>query len=1126
MLTIYKASAGSGKTHTLTGEYLRLCLALPSGLGYRRIQAVTFTNKATEEMKGRITSELYRLASDQPSEFAPMLTEALGLSPEALRERASRALRGMLLDYSGFRVCTIDTFFQEILRGFARELGLQGGIRPSLESDLAIEEAITAVIAEQDSLPSDAKAWIRDVTYDLLEAGAHFDLRLPLRKLGKALLADEQVKALALEGKLPARQDLRALKQALRERSEAFVQEVTLLSRRALEAFEHTGLDFDHLSRGRSGGLSLCLHTQTTELTEAWLRKQKPPLGLPSYFVKFCQGEPLGRKSDHEVNRLIDSSPLRQLACQLGELISAGYTDWLSGQVVLSSLGSYGLILDIQSKLHEQQRQAGSMLLGDTPALINRILSDEGASDFIYEKIGTRIDHQMIDEFQDTSTMQYLDFLPLLRNSIASGHANLVVGDVKQSIYRWRGSDSRLLGEQVGLDFPAPAYSREVTLEHNWRSAPEVVRFNNALYHHLPQLLTKAFADYIHLGQQSNPTLAKAEGIEALAETFTLYYKDAEQAIPERNQTRRGLVAVHHFAQDNGEASSQDDGWSETDDGGDLHEGGGSTRAEHLQDPSSIAYQLPRLVVDLQRRGYRACDIAILVRKTREAQAVARILEEAGQDDELTEGGRYSLDFISQEALRIDRSRAVRLIIALLSYVAQPESELARHEVREIFAQMMALRGAPRRTWDEGEFEYLLTLGKRSLYESIEALVQRYKWVFDPEGSDNPYLIKLLDIALGAQQDLSIDLVDFLTLWEGKGDSQGKRASTLTTPDQERKLTLTTIHKSKGLDYPVVLIPYPTWELNASRLGGNFLWCPTPFDGHEQVPLLPVEYSSRLLGSYFAPRYLTERVAYAVDALNLLYVATTRAKTEIHLWLEPPQDFALPKSKHSLLEEYNDISMLIRQALQTMHPQGLYEEVELGASLQGRWPRVAAEATTKSSEPTALVITTLEGSDLTHRIDILRRGLEYFSDNSRRSYGSLMHHILAGIEQASDLRGAIASAVREGLLPVDEADEAERLIASMLEHPTARRWYDGSGRVVRETPIIGGCIETSRRADRIVLYPDGTAEVIDYKFGEERPSHKRQVRGYMALLEQMGYGPIRGYLWYPETDQIVEVSPG
>lgn len=1124
MLTIYKASAGAGKTHTLTGEYLLLCLSQPNGQGYRRIQAVTFTNKATEEMKGRIASELYKIASGAPSDFSSMHLDKLKVSSAQLQQRALRTLRGMLLDYSSFRVSTIDAFFQEILRGFARELGLQGGVRPSLESALAIEDAITAVIAEQDSLSSDAKAWIKDVTHELIDEGAHFDLRVPLRRLGKTLLSDEQVKTLALEGKLPSRAQLHPFKQYLISRQDAFVQELVRYSTAILSALQATGLDVDRISRGRGGALSLCFATETIDQARLWLRKQSSPLKLPSYFVKFCQGEPLGKKNDLQANNIFDSSPLRSLACQLQAFILASYPEFSSAQAVLSNLGSYGLILDIQSKLHEQQREAGSMLLSDTPALINRILNDEGASDFIYEKIGTRIDHQMIDEFQDTSSMQYLDFLPLLRNSIASGHANLVVGDVKQSIYRWRGSDSKLLGEQIGRDFPSPYDSREVTLEYNWRSTPEIIRFNNALYATLPRLLETAFADYIREDQASNAALTQAEDIQVLAETFTHYYRDAEQLIPERNKGKRGLVAVHHIAHDEdmplGEGGESIGGDKESCD---------TDKAEYIEgrhqhDLGTIEYQLPRLIIDLQRRGYRACDIAILVRKTSQAQGIAKILEEAGQKMELTDGGRYSLDFISQEALRIDRSRAVRFIIALLSYISQPESELYRHEVMELFAQLASLRGQEDKALGELDFDALLTIGKRSIYETIETLIQRYRWLFDPDGGDYPYLIKLLDIALGVQQDLSLDLVDFLVLWEGKGDSQGKRASTLVTPEDERKLILTTIHKSKGLDYPVVLIPYPSWDLNPTTMGGNFLWCRNPFTDFVDIPILPVVYSSHLLDGHFAPRYLMERVAYALDALNLLYVATTRAKTEMHLWLESPRAFELPKPKKSLLDEYRHISTLIRQALKSLETEGLYQEVEIGADLIGRWPTVADRASDSMPASRDLLITSLEGSDLTNRIQVLRRGLEFFTDNSRRSHGSLMHHILSRVELVSDLSGAIDAAVREGVLSEADRDEATTLLETMLEHPTARRWYDGSGRVVREIPIIGGRIETSLRPDRIVFYPDGSVEVVDYKFADKRSGHKRQIRGYIDILKQMGYSQVRGYLWYPEIDEILEVG--
>lgn len=1106
-LKIYRASAGAGKTHTLTHEYLRLALEDRLGLGYQRIQAVTFTNKATGEMKERILHELWAMAraSGQDSPFLSPLARELEISEAEVQRRAELTLRRILLDYTSFRISTIDAFFQEILRSFARELGLQGGFRIDMEAELALNRAVDAVLVEQDTLSGqeDAKRWLREFSQASLEAGEGYDIRKSLRRLSRYVL-NESVRKMIQEQTLPTRTDLAKLKQYLSQIQTVFSQGLAMRASAILKTFEQFGVGFDKLSYSRAGGvggtaLAFPSMLTTPRAALAWLRRGGGD--APSRFVSACKDILTMFKAD--IRTSLQQDLLEEMQGQmqlLHSFIQESFVDAYSASVALAEISSYGLITDINAKLHEGQSSAGSMLLADAPSLIYGILRDPGASGFIYEKVGTRIDHQMIDEFQDTSQMQYLNFLPLIRDGLASGYDSLVVGDVKQSIYRWRGSDSSLLGKHIEGDFGDGA--ELITLEENWRSTPEVITFNNELYQDLAEQLRDDFTRYIDCEASTNSLLA-SEALQDLPQLFTDYYEDVHQQVPPSRADQVGLVAVHHATRcDREEALTA------------FSRELGSTSSI-----SSIAYQLPRTIVSLQKRGYKPEDIAILVRKGREAQLIAQILDEATLDTELTEGGRYSLGYISEEALRIGSAISVSFVVALMRCIAFPHDPVARWTALEISRQLSEL--AEVEPMAESELFELSQLGKRSLYETIEMLIGRYDYLFLQ--GEQPYLIAFLDLALGYQQDLSVDIMDFLSMWDETGCNK-----TLRIAEQEDKISLMTIHKSKGLGFPVVLLPLPTWDLQETvGLGAQYLWCPSPYTGlFPEVHTLPVQLGEKLMQTYFAPSYLRERVSIAMDALNLLYVATTRAKQELHLWIfDNDKEVATnssPKGRGNDFEPYKKISTPLALFLAKRLDLALHIEAEED-EMTYTYPQGSYRHKDNKAGDT-LVVKHIQSARADERIAILRQGLQHFEENKQRRYGSLMHHLLDQVERLEQLPSLLEQAERMGLIPTEQREEVHSDVLRMFAKEEAERWFDGSGEILRECAIVGGGIAQQRRPDRVIIYPDNHVEVVDYKFGQPRRKYEQQVREYMALISQMGYTSVCGYLWYVTQDKIEEVS--
>lgn len=1120
-LSIYIASAGAGKTHNLTREYLALALSKD----FYSIQAVTFTNKATEEMKERIVQELYKISVEpiessevRRSSFFDELCQRLSYTPDELRERAQKTLRHILLNYGRFRVKTIDSFFQEVLRSFARELNLSGGFRLQLEADVSLEAAVVAVLAEQDKATKEHRVvqqWITQLAKELIVNGSGHNLKREIMKLAGELKR-EQVKQLSLEGGLPSQECLHRFKKHLAERERTLSNTLVDLGRDVMAMLDRVGLELDDVKYGKASGLSPFRRLSEAHKALKSIVQSSSASLLPKRFEDILNDpeQLFSRTSkslrpfdpDHKIAELQSLGLWQTMQC---------YKDFVLQELPLlrslycvqDLLNSYGLLAEVDRKLKEQQRSAGSLLLADAPSLINAILSDGSGVQFIYEKLGVRLEHQMIDEFQDTSSLQYQNFKPLLEESLAGGNNNLIVGDLKQSIYRFRNSDSSLLATQVVSDFAGQCQT--ITLSENWRSAPEIVRFNNYLF---GEVSAKLLADYIAwieaLGEGSERF--DTQSAKDSAQAIERYYEGHEQSVPQSREGKRGVVAVHEYI--------LTDKQEEEDE---LLE---STTQGQLGDPltyeDSMEVSLPRTVVELQKRGYRPCDIAILVRRKSEAAFVAQALEAYAERPEML-GSPYSLAIISSEALLISAAKSVRCVVAALEYILNPLSVQHEYLLLQSYRQML---GDTNATLNERELRQILEVGRLSLYEVIEGLLALWRTSVD-EG-ELPYQIKLLDMALNFQSDLSADISDFLAMWYESGNKQ-----TLTVPDDEHKIRLMTIHKSKGLGFPVVLLPFLTWGLVENHPGKQpILWCENPIGMQSEVAKVPVQFSGKLADTLFANDFLEEAVRMSLDALNLFYVASTRAKDELHLWI-PNREMSDAKQLNKLYRSSSSKSHLPLSILDLVEPfikeyqQGKKRGNDIywiGVGQSSRELIELQESPVIQEKTKALHIEQLHVYTVGDRIEVLREGLQHFDRDNPRVYGTLMHTILSSIKTVQDIPTALLQAEHRGLFVGSDRVEYERKLTEWI-NSIDYRWFSPEAEVLREIPIIGGGILGSRRPDRVVLYSDGSVDIIDYKFGKRRQVYVRQIQMYQNLLRQMGYEVVRGYIWYVLLGEVVQL---
>lgn len=1132
-LHIYTASAGAGKTHTLTREYLRLALSSPDPRYFTSIQAVTFTKKATGEMKERITAALDQLAHDpHRSPFLTELQQELQLTEGQLQRRALATLRAMLLDYNAFRVRTIDSFFQEVVRSFAHELGHAGLLRVELNTDPHLRQAVLEVLSAQDESGASAtiRQWIEQLLQESIREGKKFSsLERRLSAFAREL-EDEAVKLLRAEHQFPTKEAVEALRQTAAKQREALVGSIQSQAQAILQLLASQGIEDAHLLYKERGPMAPIrkLERQPAQLFEKGVLVTDS-VRLRAYLDADDPADKLlGKDAGPEVRSRLATIAveLKERTRQLVDSLPACAPLLETTNQLLRYADLYGLLIDIDTALQQLKQEGSMMFLSDAPSLISSLLRD-GTQDapFLYEKIGARIAHHMIDEFQDTSRMQYTNFRPLLENSLADGKDCLIVGDAKQSIYRFRNSDSSLLTLTLSQDFARHASPH--LLAHNWRSAPEIIAFNNALYTQLPRLLQATFL------QLWTETSGMLQGMEDIKESLLDFlasqlkaYEDVQQLVPEgKTTTPAGQVVLHRFYEQ-GRGGKQEA----------PSEAPAEEEAEEVA-PDALD-QLPHVLIDLQKRGYKASDIAILVRRRATAVQVADVLQH--YTGELPEG--CSLHFVSEEALAVGGASSVRFLIACLSYVAEPQLPIRQAILCELYSQLREeakdeAREAHPDALTEAELEELLLLGRRGLYEVVESLIHRFRALL-PEG-ESAYVVKLLDLLYRWEQDQSADIAAFLTYWEEKGKEER-----IVSAASDDAVQLMTIHKSKGLGFPVVLLPDLAWPFDPSSQHENILWCPFP-ELPEVAPFrasgissVPLRYSSSLGRTFFASAYYEEYLRYRLDELNLLYVATTRPKQELHLWLPeveeaPAEGEEAPKSKKKTSKKsvdgkasaqlFSQLDKLLLQLLRT-EGEGLPWKLVSAAEAPHYAGLLPAPPRSEGRDEEVITLDALTAYPLDERLAVLREGLDYFTEESQRRYGRTMHLILSHIERAEELPEALAEAVRQGYITEEQTAELSPLLGQILTHSDTQRWFDGSGRVLNEQAIIGGGLPTSRRPDRIVLYPDGSVEVVDYKFGQPSARYFTQVRRYMELLRAMGYEAVRGYLCYLREEGLQVVS--
>ncbi|MCD8043185.1 MAG: UvrD-helicase domain-containing protein [Tannerellaceae bacterium] len=1077
MLTVYRASAGAGKTHKLTGEYLNLLFA--RGNSFRRILAVTFTNKATDEMKTRIIQELHLLANGSESDYLGQLVKEHSKSEEQIRKEAKSTLIDILHDYSSFNISTIDRFFQQTMRAFTREIGLQGGYGIEMDQELVLSEVIDQLLGDLEKPENkDLLGWLLRFAEDKIENGGDWKLNRDIMSLSREVFK-ESYKQFNDEvtASLRDKETLENYKNDLFAIIRSVESEAKRLGEKGLNILNRFGLQTTDFIRGTNSPLRLLEKLAAGEMKEPTATFIKLEDNVDGCYAKSAEAslkQLIGCVFENGLNDCI-----KGICSLFSEL-----TDYYTAKEIIRYYYTLGILTDVSAQLAAYREEKNIMLIADTTELLNKVIDNSDAP-FIYEKTGTGIDHYMIDEFQDTSGMQWYNFRPLVKESLSHNRTNLIVGDIKQSIYRFRNSDWKLLDEQVQTDF-MPGQVTEETLKDNWRSFRHIVEFNNSLFANTPAVLQLIFNESL---SESSLTAAEQERFQT---RIMKAYRKSYQQVPSKFQDKEGHVQIEFLTND------EEADWKE-----------------------KALEKLPATLEELQRNGYALKDIAILVRTNLEGAMVANML--LGYKEEHPESP-FRYDIISDDALFIHSSTAIRFIIALLRHLKNPDDTTNRQMARFTFATLTGnFMNGSADLLKETENE-LQMLSHHSLYEMVEGIYRLYSKHFPT--NEHVFVQAFLDMVSEFNRKERADLSRFLKWWDESGHKK-----TIHTPDSQNAIRILTIHKSKGLGFKTVIIPFGDWEIDHKPTKPVILWCQPRKQPFNLLQLVPVKYSSVLAKTIFAEDYYHEKLHAFIDNLNTLYVAFTRAKEELIVFAPRPKKI---KEKTGECEKVNSIAELLWTALLTPEETipgseplislpGYFNQEE-GLFRMGDWWKTPPPAVKKEKKQTGEI--TMEhfvSVSPNDRLELRLKGKGFFFDDPRRKHGTVMHEILSLVKTVEDIPAAVENYYINGLINREEVYVLQQKLEEILHRPEVNGWFNGSGTVLNEVDILFNR-GMSRRPDRIII-SDRKVSVIDYKFGEQKEKrHHRQVQKYMELISRMGYQDVNGYLWYVELNEIETVG--
>ena len=1043
---VYKAAAGSGKTFNLARIFIEELIRKDDSsidAHLKSIMAITFTHKAANEMKDRVLSFLERInKSDPDDETAAKLideiSENLGISSEDTRMRCGIALELIMDNFSQLSISTIDSFSHRVVRSFAKELNLHYDFDVSLDYKSWLELAIDRLFDRFGLETKDGTALsntLIDFFITQFEQGSNWNLKWLLNDFAQKNFNDELHDTYKKHKEL-ADFDLQETSTSLKEPINSYIKSLKKYGQAAMDLISKKDLTVDDFYYKKTGVYGFI------EAASKGDNKYKAP---NSYVIKTLEEDKweAAKRSADVIEGIEDIKA--ELTYYVSEIIALkeDSNDVKVNELILKQIHIMALVSFIVKELELIRQEENILLISDFNLLIDDVVKNDPVP-FIYERLGERYKHFLLDEFQDTSVKQWHNFIPLIDNAIAGKNRNLIVGDGKQAIYRFRGGEVELFSELPKIyEIEGDTFNeyqknldREfqgVTLEYNFRSTRSIVAFNNAFFKAVREMLGE----------------------------FNEVYKGVEQ-IPVLE--KEGYVRCEIL---DSEALKEDD----------LYLG-------------KTLESIRECVSD----GYDYGDIAILARKKDNLKSIATFLSENG------------IEVVSDESLVLKNQEDISLLVSVMKYLVQPDDLQVNYslyrslifkyendsyeELEAIDHKYIPLKKKLNKLGFSLDQEYLRTLSLIELSNEIEH-------IFKLGLSTNAYYTTFLDGIHDYVRANGNQLDGFIEHWEQSDPS-------ISTPENKKAVKLLTIHKAKGLEYPIVIVPYLDWS---KRLTRNFHWIDKPEAADISISKILMKMTSDLEETELGHHYLKEKNKSVLDDVNLIYVAFTRAMERLYVYTSN-----LSGTGTIANEVLSSLSMM-----NALNEEGIYE--------LGQREIKAAKEEEESTQ--YFIIEPIKTRTREQNLKVAFEFKKYHSVASDEAlkYGKAVHELFSKIETRVDVEAAMDKALKEGYLSTTEIDKLKEKIDRLFKIDLLANWFSENSEKYLEKELVN---ETGDilRPDRIVIEAEEVS-VIDYKTGlvdkKNYTKYVNQVHQYMNALESMGYANVKGYIIAMDEEKVLRI---
>ena len=1028
-LQIYNASAGSGKTYTLVQEYLRIILHSDDPYKFKSILAMTFTNKAANEMKERVISALidlktpYHLKSDKQREFLEQTAKNLLLSSELIEERSAKILNKILHQYSSFSVLTIDKFTHKIIRTFAKDLGIS--IDFDVELDVkSLRKNVTDLLFDSIGRNKELTRLMKRYAKDNLEQDKSWNFSRQLFEFSDLLFKEDALKSINI---------LKNIDTKVFNKAKDNIKKEIAISENKLKSLGDqvfSILKQHQLSADDFVGKTNSVYKFFKDLSQGTIRE-------PSNTLIKNYNEDKWAHSDSSNKSVVESiqGVLSQYFKQILNWFETDYKTYNLNKEVYKNINNLSLLKYLIKIIEDIKEEENILLISDFYKKISDLIIREPIP-FIYEHLGTRFEHFLLDEFQDTSRLQWINLVPLVHNALASLNQNLIVGDGKQAIYRWRNGEveqfTKLPDEIFNPDNIESLTEAEQTfkslgkkyeLDNNYRSAKEIIEFNNTLFSHLAQKLSPHL-QYI--------------------------YSDVKQKPVKKH---KGFVKALFKGDDFG-------------------------------DDDQLEFTLNSIKQCL-KAGFDFKDICIIVRNNSDGAITANYLSEIG------------IAVISPDSLFIGKDTTVKFLYHLMNALLQLKDDNYKYKALEHYAILQQVEPSVliQQAEEIDVFTFFMRRGIilpqsstfHNLYEFVEALIQVFN--FDP--TYNNFLQFFLELVHQYETLNNSNIRDFLLWFKDKGQEKS-----IVSPEGANAVQIMTIHKSKGLQFPVVICPFLDWKFDVSK---QTVWVE---DDNFMLPAFFVKMTKNIKESVLNDVFTAEEGKFYLDQLNLLYVAFTRPEAALFMCgkakgkVSPVKEWLAPFFKKSELFTVKDDSYEYGE---------LVKENKLNEKPQNNYPLQFLKQVMNKPQLSYKSAINWDVNDI----------------DKNRKFGTLIHQVLSKLISKNDLEETLNKLNLKGVIDNHQKEDLKNMVLELFKNTHFQSYFNKDLKVLNETEIINE--KGYKLIPDKVIFNENFVLIVDFKTGKEALSHQKQVKEYIKLYKDMGYENVRGELFYTNKKEVVEV---